>query len=48
MYWPRLAIVTGALLIGIQAGNRPPQEVARWITGTPYHGGINREHSETG
>lgn len=48
MYWPRLAIVSGAVLIAVQAANLVFQEAASWITGQPYYGGINREHSETG
>jgi TRAP-type transport system small permease protein len=41
-YWPRMALVTGAVLIALQAANLLFQEVVSWLTGKPYYGGVRR------
>ena len=48
MYWPRLAVVSGAALIAVQAANLLFQEVASWFTGEPYYGGIHRRVTDSG
>ncbi len=48
MYGPRLAVVSGAVLIALQAANLLFQEVASWFTGEPYYGGIHRRVTDSG
>lgn len=46
LYWPRMALVTGAVLIAVQAVNLLFQEVVSWVTGEPYIGGVRRHALE--
>jgi TRAP-type transport system small permease protein len=41
-YWPRMALSTGAALIAVQTVNLLVQEIAGWLTGVPYWGGVRR------
>jgi TRAP-type transport system small permease protein len=48
LFWPRMAVVTGALLIALQTLNLLFQEVVSWITGEPYEGGLRSRGLEGG
>lgn len=45
-YWPRMAVVTGAVLIALQTVNLLFQEIVSWVTGEPYYGGVRRSDLE--